>query len=119
MRCRVLACAVLLVVALVTVTAAGCGPKEQKTEVDIRARILTIEETDPPVIRVSELEAGRHWEFVIPETCLLREGKETLTISDLALGNHLRIRANTSADDSKVYEAVYVDLLDSGEAAER
>jgi hypothetical protein len=118
-RSRILVFAVLLIAFLVTVTTVGCGSKEQKTEIDIRARILAIEETEPAVLRVSELEAGRHWEFAITDASVIRDGKEALALADLALGNHLRIRANKSAADPKVYEAVYVDLLDSGEAAER
>ena len=119
MRSPILVYAVLLVTLLVAATAVGCGSKEEKTEIDIRARILAVNEGEPRILRVSELEAGRHWEFAVVDETVIRDGKNSLTLADLSLGNHLRIRANKSADDPKVYEAVYVDLLDSGEAGQR
>ena len=117
MRSRIPVLAALLIVFLVAATTVGCGSKEEKTEIDLRARILAIGESEPIVLRVSELEAGRHWEFTITDETVIRHGNDALTVKDLALGNHLRIRANKSAADPKINEAVYVDLLDSGEAA--
>ncbi len=117
MRSRILVLAVLLIVLLVAITTVGCGSREQKTEIDMRVRILRIGEEEPVVLRVSELEAGRHWEYTITDATVIRHGDDALAITDLALGNHLRIRANKCADDPNVYEAVYVDLLDSGEGA--
>ena len=103
----------LLLVFLLAMGLAGCGPKAPKTDVDLRVRILSLTEGSPSIIRVSELDAGRHYEFEVTDETVITMAKETIGFSDLGHGWQLRVRANKSAEGR--YAAVTIEVMDKGE----
>ena len=106
----------ILITSLLVMGASACsqGPK---AEVDIEARILGLTEGNPSIVRVSELQAGRHYEFEVTDSTEIKSAGQAITFKDLQLGNHIHVRANKSPTHPDNYAAFYIDVTDSGEAS--
>lgn len=109
-------CALLLVALVLSSLLIACGPQGPKSDIDINARVLEIYE-DTKVLRVGEFDAGRKYEIYVADSVAIDHAGKALGLMDLKPTWQVRIWANQVSGKNWKYEAVQINVIDTGEAA--
>jgi len=106
----------LFVILVLSSLLVACGPQGPESDIDINARVLEIY-ADTKVLRVGEFDAGRKYEIYVADSVSIDHAGTALGLTDLQPTWQVRIWANKVSGKDWKYEAVQINVIDTGEAA--
>ena len=106
----------LLLLVIIPVLVACGGEEGPKADLDMNARILDVY-SDRQILRIGEFDAGRKYEVLVTENTPIDHEGQPLTLGDLKTTWQIRIWMNKVTGKAAKYEAVKIQVIDTGEAA--
>ena len=107
---------VVLAFIILSSSIVACGSKEPKADFDMNARVLEVY-ADRQILRIGEFDAGRKYEVLITDSTQIQEDGKAIRLEDLKPTYQIRIWFNKVSEEAAKYEAVRIDVVDTGQAA--